>query len=61
MKELRYKFIKYTGVGLIVLTSMKCMREYTLVPLIVPLIGAVYAIIWLGIAEIYKPGGKKNE
>ncbi len=58
---MKYKFMKYGGVALILWAAMECMNENSLVPLIAPLIGAVYAVIWMVIVEMYKTGGKKNE
>ena len=54
---MKYKFMKYGGVALILWAAMECMNENSLVPLI----GAVYAVVWMVIVEMYKTGGKKNE
>ena len=56
---MKYKFMRYGGVMVIIWSSLECMRKNTLVPLIAPLIGAMYAVVWIGIAEMYKGERKK--
>lgn len=60
MRNFLYKFIKWFGMALIFVTTVECMNENTLVPLIAPLIGIPLMLTFWFLAEYCRREGAKG-
>lgn len=60
LKSKRFKIMRFLGmVGIFFLTT-ESMHENTLVPLIAPLVGTAFMVVWVVLVEMIKIEGERK-
>ncbi len=60
LKSKRFKIMQFLGmVGIFFLTT-ESMHENTLVPLIAPLVGTAFMVVWVVLVEMIKIEGERK-